>query len=453
MISTENIATNRSTSDADFTLDEYRELLKIGKSNWEFARYTEIPWEQRFLLWRHDVDYSLNRSLALARIEKEEGVVATYFINPHSEFYNLSELGQFKIIKEILSLGHDLGVHFDAAFQGVMSEAELNCLVAREARNLEELLGAKPVAFSFHNPIAAHLTCEAEQYGGLINCYSRRFKSEVAYCSDSNGYWRFRRLYDVLEVATDPCLQVLTHPGWWQDEPMPPRQRVFRGAYGRAAAGMRLYDSGLQEHGRLNHAGAAGSLRFIEDSQPQLFELCDYLWNQGALQTLFVELWRLHEAQINRLCKAHLRKKWSVPEATVSAFFGGEGGLIDGWKLFNALFDNQWTSVTGVLETEYKMWIQTRNQLIHGHFSFGNAELEAGCVYLCQLIERLAAWGQQQSITYDGLAHLGSIGLPTCKTVVGSSGEKLKEGIDAIKNFPSDKWERFKLDVLEVDDE
>jgi len=403
MIATENIAVNDVTFDADFTVEHYRVLLGLAKSNWGFVKYDNIPWGERFVLWRHDVDYSLNRSLELARIEHQEGVSATYFVNPHSEFYNLAESGQYQIIKQILSLGHDLGMHFDAAFHGVMSEAELNCLVARDARNLEELFGAKLVAFSFHNPIAAHLTCEAEQYGGLINCYSRRFKSEVAYCSDSNGYWRFRRLYDVLEAVTDPCLQVLTHPGWWQDKPMPPRQRVFRGAYGRAAATMRLYDSGLQEHGRLNHAGAADSLRFIEDSQPQLFELCDYLWNQGAFQTLFVELWRLHEVQINRLCKMHLGKEWRIPVGEVNAFFR-DGLLADGWKLFDALFNSQWTQEVGVVEAEYKVWLHVRNQLICGRVPVDIAELEAGCAYLCQLTERLAAWGLHQSFAYDGLA-------------------------------------------------
>lgn len=449
MISSENIAANVSTSDTDFTIEHYRKLLKLATANWEVVQYDAIPWGSRYVLWRHDIDYSLNRSLALARIEKEESVRATYFLNPHSEFYNLAELGQHRILQQILSLGHNIGLHFDAAFYDIASEAELDRLVALEASNLEQLFGVKPVAFSFHNPMATHLACEVEQYGGLLNCYSKRFKNEVAYCSDSNGYWRFRRLHDVLSGASDPCLQVLTHPGWWQDKPMPSRQRIFRSAYGRANATMRLYDESLQEHGRLNHTGASAALRFLELLQPDRFELCDYLWNRECFLTLFVELWRLHESQISRLCQAYLRMSWHIPAAEVNAFFGELS--IDGWKLFNALFDHQWTSAAGVAEAEYKTWAQTHNLLIHGRTSVGNIELEAGCVYLCQLLQTLAEWGLSQPIRYDGLVHLSSIGLPTCKTEDGSPTDRLEEAADEIPNFPQKRWQQFKAEMKKVD--
>lgn len=232
-------------------------------------------------------------------------------------------------------MGHDIGLHFDAGFFGEVSEVQINDLIAREADYLTWLFNVKPVAFSFHNPVATTLTFEADSYGGLISCYSKRFKNEVPYCSDSNGYWRFRRLYDVLSEAKDPCLQVLTHPAWWQDKPMPPRQRIFRSALGRATGIMRTYDETLTQHGRLNHCGAAESLSILEIPQPRRFQLCDYLWNQGEFQTLFVELWRLHEAQINRLCKAQFRKEWAVPACEVNTFFSTDGLRVDGWKLFN----------------------------------------------------------------------------------------------------------------------
>ena len=157
MISAENKPLNQSTHDDDFTIEHYRQLLRLAKSGWQIATYEDIRWSQRFLLWRHDLDYSLNRSLALAQIESEEAVNATYFVNPHSEFYNLAEVGQHKTIKKILSLGHNLGLHFDASFYDIKSEKSLDKLVATETAYLSELFGQKPVAFSFHNPDASHL--------------------------------------------------------------------------------------------------------------------------------------------------------------------------------------------------------------------------------------------------------------------------------------------------------
>ena len=150
-------------------------MLRTAKASYQFADYDEIPWGTRFVLWRHDLDYSINRALRLAQIEAEESVAATYFVNPHCEFYNPFELGQAQRLKHILRLGHSIGLHFDRTFHNIQDEAQLHCKVEQEGRWLEDAFGVRPVAFSFHNPVAAHLQCGADGYGGLINCYSNRF--------------------------------------------------------------------------------------------------------------------------------------------------------------------------------------------------------------------------------------------------------------------------------------
>ena len=236
MIKHDNEPLNEEPSIEDFTVAHYRELIQLAKQSYAFSSYAEIPLGKRFILWRHDCDISVNRALKLAEIEWEEGVSSTYFINPHCEFYNLLEKKQAKLVGQILGLGHALGLHFDANYHETSSEAELEEQIALEAYMLERYFGEKPVAFSFHNPTALHLTFEKNLYGGLVNCYSKKFKKEIPYCSDSNGYWRYRRLRDVLQKATDSCLQVLTHPGWWQERSMYPMERIDRSISGRAEA-------------------------------------------------------------------------------------------------------------------------------------------------------------------------------------------------------------------------
>jgi len=236
----------------EFVVERYRSLIDLAKESYEYISYDDAFTCGKFVLWRHDCDFSLNRAYRLAIIEKEEGVKATYFVNPHAEFYNILESSQFRIIQRILQMGHDLGLHFDAGFYGVDSENQLHDLVSREASWLESWFGIRPTAFSFHNPTEFLLGCQAERYGGLVNCYSVFFKSEVGYCSDSNGYWRHRRLEDVLGEAKEPRLQVLTHPGWWQEQPMPPRDRIVRCVEGRAMAVLQSYDDALAAAGRLN---------------------------------------------------------------------------------------------------------------------------------------------------------------------------------------------------------
>lgn len=431
----------------DFTISGYQHLVRLALQKYPQASYQDIPWGGRFILWRHDVDLSLNRSVSLARIEAEEGLKATYFINPHSEFYNLFEAGQASLVREIIRLGHDIGLHFDAGFYGELAGHELHELVMREAAWIEQMFEKRPFAFSFHNPVASHLRCENDTYGGLLNCYSRKFKTEIPYCSDSNGYWRFRRLYDVLESATDPCLQVLTHPGWWQELPIPARRRVLRCIYGRARATMRRYDETVSEHGRVNQQGPASTLRVLADSVPKAFEICDFLWNEGHFPTLFVELWRLHEAQVNRLCKAVLRKEWRVPARDVNAFFGQEGLGVDGFRLFRGLFGESWQALAGLDADDFSKWVDVRNQLVHGKGSFEGAVLEQGCAFVCEAMARIAEWGLAQPLAYDGLAHLGSIGLPTVKAADGSLSDRLEEVAGEIPAFPNKRWEAFKASL------
>jgi hypothetical protein len=416
MISASNAPLNIASSDADFTVEHYRTLLELAKKNYSFASYCDIPWGQRFVLWRHDVDYSLNRSLALAKLEHEAGVCATYFVNPHSEFYNLAESHQVQLIQDILCLGHSIGLHFDAAFYEMQDEASLHEHISAEADMLERLLGVRPEVFSFHNPVAAHLSCDAPIYGGLINCYSQRFKTEIAYCSDSNGYWRFRRLSDVLTAATDVCLQVLTHPGWWQEWPMPPRQRIFRCAYGRARATMLQYDASLKSHGRLNHSGLVDAFGFLQARCPGQFELLDYLFNQGALDALFLEMWRLHELQISRLCEAQLTVAWQVPEVEVAASLDIAALRLDGADVFELVFERSWHSVFASDNARRDKWRRMRDQLVKGRTSQQADALDAGCLYLAGIIDAFARWGMAQPLAYDGLA-------PLVATVHESLGE------------------------------
>jgi hypothetical protein len=119
-----------------------------------------------------------------------------------------------------------------------------------ESAVLERIL-EKPVdAFSFHIPDSLSDRFRDERYAGLTNTYSAYFRDHVGYCSDSNGYWRHRRLEDVLISEQDVRLQVLTHPEYWQDEVMSPRERVHRCIEGRAEKARQWYRDVLRRSER-----------------------------------------------------------------------------------------------------------------------------------------------------------------------------------------------------------
>lgn len=237
---------------ADFTRDNYRRLLQLAKQGYPFRLFTDYHDADRFIIWRHDVDHSMHAARHLARIEAEQGVQATYFLQLHSDFYNLLEREIADIVKEIIAAGHHIGLHFDAAYHGVDRIDDLVPWLERERDILEAFFGTRVVAFSFHQAKPLDVPLRGDRYAGMVYVHSPFFQSEVDYCSDSNGYWRFRRLEDVLRAAERPRLQVLTHPEWWQAEPMSPWDRIRRCVHGRAERALARYDELLRSFGRTN---------------------------------------------------------------------------------------------------------------------------------------------------------------------------------------------------------
>jgi len=253
----------------DFVVQNYSMLLDVAKDRFPFILFDEVEDNISFVLWRHDIDFSPHRAVALAKIENSKNLKATYFVWLHSPMYHFFEKEITDIFKKILDLGHDIGLHFDAGFYGLLSENELEQNLIWEKQILENTVGKKINVFSYHDPGFAFpnysdysINDLAELYphyfkssiGGLINTYGKHFRETVSYCSDSNGYWRFRRLKDVLNSPEDEIkfLQVLTHPEWWVSTPMSPRNRIQRCIDGRSKKCAMKYDQMLEVMGRKN---------------------------------------------------------------------------------------------------------------------------------------------------------------------------------------------------------
>ena len=62
---------------------------------------------------RHDVDLSLEKALEMAKLESKLGIISTFFIRVNSTFIIYLKRVTMNIVTQILSLGHNLGLHFD----------------------------------------------------------------------------------------------------------------------------------------------------------------------------------------------------------------------------------------------------------------------------------------------------------------------------------------------------
>ncbi|MBA3898614.1 MAG: hypothetical protein H0X62_00140 [Bacteroidetes bacterium] len=124
----------------DFTINIYSLLLKEIKNQAYrfilFREFLDVSTNDKVMILRHDVDARKENSLAFARIQNEMGIVGTYYFRTVPESYNE------KVIKEIASLGHEIGYHYET-----MDTSRGNVDKAYEAfcRNLEMFRKIVPV--------------------------------------------------------------------------------------------------------------------------------------------------------------------------------------------------------------------------------------------------------------------------------------------------------------------
>jgi len=242
----------------DFTEKNYERILDYAVKRYKFITFKNIKATPNFkdkrelLLWRHDVDFSVHRAFALAKIEKSFGINSTYFILLTGNFYNIFEYEIKKLIFKIIDLGHIIGLHFDPTLYSIKNKNELEYYLNFEKKILESLFGKRVLAFSFHNPTSNIFEFDNFEYAEMINAYAKYYKENFQYCSDSNGYWRFERLKDFLMSNKIGNRYVLTHPAWWQQKIMTPRNRIVRCVIGRANFVMKKYDTLLKSFKREN---------------------------------------------------------------------------------------------------------------------------------------------------------------------------------------------------------
>lgn len=198
-----------------FNLSSYILLLKYLKSlKLNFKKFDDKINKGRNILMRHDIDFCPLRALEVAKVEKKFNVTSTYFFLVNTNFYNVCSSENNKIITEILKLGHNIGLHFDASFFKTRKSLNINC--KRELETLENIIKKKINIISFHRPSKFLLSLN-EGIQGLEHTYMNKFTKNIHYCSDSQGLWRFKTPYEILNnmKKKDFSLHLLTHPIWW----------------------------------------------------------------------------------------------------------------------------------------------------------------------------------------------------------------------------------------------
>ncbi len=201
-------------------------LILIQNSGFQpktFSEYVSIvdhgSTSSRALLLRHDVDADMEAALSLALIEHELGIKSTYFFMTQSPVYNVFSRRNLQIVKRIISMSHEIGLHSDVCDRHP-SQDSIFFHVKNEILSFSRMIGVDINSVSFHQPSTNSLNYASDySHDGFISAYNDRKIKKLKYISDSN---RSKTVSEITQECFSPVadnqnigVQLLIHPMWW----------------------------------------------------------------------------------------------------------------------------------------------------------------------------------------------------------------------------------------------
>ena len=210
-----------------FSYSEFKNIINLVKVYLPIVDFSDvINYNPKiFCVVRHDIEFSIDRALKMARIETEElGITSTYTVQLRNNTYNALSQKNIEIVQEIKNLGHSIGLHQNPP---KMSDEKLVEYIQKDIETLEHYYGFEVDRYAFHrcgsNPGILEKYVEVPN---KINCYAKEFfhyfkgsppeKLRVYYVGDSNHKWKYGYPleFDFNKVNK---IQLLTHPYSWTE--------------------------------------------------------------------------------------------------------------------------------------------------------------------------------------------------------------------------------------------
>jgi hypothetical protein len=198
-----------------FSLELYAHTLETAKNlGYEFPTVSDLKHgahsRGRFLLLRHDIDVSPRYALAMAQLEHRMGIRSSYYVLLHSLYYNAAAPPHWDALREIVSLGFEVGLHYETDF---FENRGLDPLegVLHDVAALENILQTKIVSVSQHRPASSTFLQKLNEH--YVDAYNHDLMHNVRYISDSGFKWRGETLLDLL--GKEDRIHALLHPVTW----------------------------------------------------------------------------------------------------------------------------------------------------------------------------------------------------------------------------------------------
>jgi len=199
----------------DFSHQSYLDLLTyiqgLGRPIVAFRDVSPIG---PYVILRHDIDFSIAKAVEIAHLDSSVGARSTFFVLLTTPYYNPLDEENLARLRELLDLGHEIGLHVDCSgFDGLTAEEQLR-RVQSQASCLEAHLGVRFTSIAQHKPTAAKTH---PVFPGYVDAYGSAFFTDIGYISDSRMLFRVKDVYGFFR--DHPRSQAVLHPIWWHKTP------------------------------------------------------------------------------------------------------------------------------------------------------------------------------------------------------------------------------------------
>ena len=200
----------------NFSFKEYEKIIKKYKEY--FIDYADIKNKDSFVLLRHDVEFSPTNALDIAQIEYSYGVNSSFLFQVNSNAYNILSIKNRRIIKNVMDLGHKVGLHFFCNHIRKNDWESLEKNLIEQKQIINNILDYKCERFSYHRPPDWVLTKRDDEICGMINMYGKSFfefkkkPKHIKYLADSNHLFKYGHPLDEIDFKK---IQILLHPDEW----------------------------------------------------------------------------------------------------------------------------------------------------------------------------------------------------------------------------------------------
>jgi len=224
----------------DFTFSYYKQIFqKALENNYKIITLKEFFLDEyhendKILVNRIDVDVKIERLREIFKIFKELDIKASIYLRLHAPNYNLLSIGNIKIIKDLVSIGCEVGLHTELEDVGEYCNLNKRKLLRQEVELFETVFGVKLYGtashgdMTYYNNLDFWKTNAPSDFGLIYEAYDKKLWDNCRYISDSE--WTRWKAYEngmlldsdrrnpIEHMQDNPkVLHILTHPESWYE--------------------------------------------------------------------------------------------------------------------------------------------------------------------------------------------------------------------------------------------